>query len=29
MSVVRAGHSSIVLRGNRGVLVMGGEGGCL
>jgi hypothetical protein len=24
MSVVRAGHSSIVLRGNRGVLVMGG-----
>ena len=27
MSVVRAGHSSIVLRGNRGVLVMGGEGG--
>jgi N-acetylneuraminic acid mutarotase len=26
MSVVRAGHSSIVLRGNRGVLVMGGLG---
>ena len=25
-SVVRAGHSSIVLRGNRGVLVMGGLG---
>ena len=24
MSVVRAGHSSIVLRGNRGALVMGG-----
>jgi hypothetical protein len=24
MSVVRAGHFSIVLRGNRGVLVMGG-----
>jgi len=26
MSVVRAGHSAIVLRGNRGVLVMGGLG---
>ena len=26
MSVVRAGHSSIVLRGNHGVLVMGGLG---
>jgi len=26
MSIERAGHSSIVLRGNRGVLVMGGEG---
>jgi hypothetical protein len=24
MSIVRAGHSSIVLRGSRGVLVMGG-----
>ncbi len=26
MSVVRAGHSAVVLRGNRGVLVMGGLG---
>ena len=26
MSVVRAGHSSIVLHGNRGMLVMGGLG---
>jgi hypothetical protein len=26
MSIERAGHCSIVLRGNRGVLVMGGEG---